>query len=142
VRTVREDCLDHLLVFSRRHLEVILTEYVRHYNAARPHRGLGLEQPLLRPAPSAPGGRTIRHDVLGGLVHVSLVGWLRLAVAGAKIDEAGLAPLGGVSFAYLAAEQAGRCPGASWALQTPVQAPNSDGIRSAQVDQAPTSSPR
>jgi transposase InsO family protein len=41
VRTVREDCVDHLLVVSRRHLEVVLTEYIRHYNGARPHRGLG-----------------------------------------------------------------------------------------------------
>ena len=47
----------------------MLAEYVRHYNAARPHRGLGLEQPLRRPAVSATGGRIIRHDVLCGLVH-------------------------------------------------------------------------
>jgi transposase InsO family protein len=38
VRTVREDCLDHLLIFSRRHLEAVLAEYVRHYNRTRPHR--------------------------------------------------------------------------------------------------------
>jgi transposase InsO family protein len=69
VRTVREDCLDHLLVVSRRHLEAVLAEYVRHYNAARPHRGLGLEQPVRRPEVSATGGKIIRHDVLGGLVH-------------------------------------------------------------------------
>ena len=36
VRTAREDCLDHLLVVSRRHLERILDEYVAHYNRARP----------------------------------------------------------------------------------------------------------
>ena len=69
VRTVREDCLDHLLVVSRRHLEVVLTDYVRHYNRARPHRRLGLEQPIPRPAPSVPRGRIVRHDVLGGLIH-------------------------------------------------------------------------
>ena len=33
-------------VVSRRHLEAVLAEYVRHYNEARPHRGLGLEQPV------------------------------------------------------------------------------------------------
>jgi transposase InsO family protein len=48
VRTVREDCLDHLLVLSRRHLEAILDEYIEHYNGARPHRGLQLEQPVPR----------------------------------------------------------------------------------------------
>ena len=69
VRTVREDCLDHLLVVSRRHLEVVRADHVRHYNAARPHRGLGLEQPILCPVPSVQRGRIVRHDVLGGLIY-------------------------------------------------------------------------
>ncbi|MCA1687546.1 MAG: integrase core domain-containing protein, partial [Actinobacteria bacterium] len=69
VRTVREDCLDHLLICSRRHLEVVLAEYVRHYNGARPHRGLGLEQPLPRPVQPTTDGRIIRRDILGGLIH-------------------------------------------------------------------------
>ena len=68
VRTVREDCLDHLLIFSRRHLEAVLSEYVRHHNTARPHRALGLEQPIPRPAPSVPAGRIVRRDILGGLI--------------------------------------------------------------------------
>jgi transposase InsO family protein len=65
VRTVREDCLDHLLVVSRRHLEVVLAEYVRHYNGARPHRGLRLAPPVPRAAPSATDGRVVRRDILG-----------------------------------------------------------------------------
>ena len=67
VRTVREDCLDQLLVVSRRHLEAVLIEYLRHYNEARPHRGLQLEQPV--PRPSNSGGRVIRRNILGGIVH-------------------------------------------------------------------------
>jgi len=68
VRTVREDCLDHLLVFSRRHLETILAEHLDHYNAARPHRGLKLSRP--RPATSTNlTGSIRRRDVLGGLIH-------------------------------------------------------------------------
>jgi len=39
VRTVREDCLDHLLIYSRRHLKAVLDAYVRHYNEARADRG-------------------------------------------------------------------------------------------------------
>ncbi len=46
VRTVRQDCLDHLLVVSQRRLETVLDEYVCHYNEARPHRGLDLDPPL------------------------------------------------------------------------------------------------
>jgi putative transposase len=68
VRTVREDCLDHLLVLSRRHLEHVLTQYVCHYNRGRPHRGLDLEPP--RPASAVPRtGKIRRHDILGGLIH-------------------------------------------------------------------------
>ncbi len=59
VRSVREDCLDHLLVFSRRHLEVVLGEYVRHYNGARSYRGLGLEPPLARPGQSSMVGTVV-----------------------------------------------------------------------------------
>ncbi|MDA8040776.1 MAG: integrase core domain-containing protein [Actinomycetota bacterium] len=68
VRTVREDCLDHLLVWSRRHLEVILDEYIEHYNGARPHRGLQLEQPVPRSTTTV-GRKLTRRDVLGGLIH-------------------------------------------------------------------------
>ena len=45
VRTVRAECLDHLLTFGRRHLESVLSEYVDHYTRARPHRGLDLDTP-------------------------------------------------------------------------------------------------
>jgi transposase InsO family protein len=69
VRTVRQDCLDHLLVVSRRHLESVLGEYLRHYNEARPHRGLQLTTPLPRPVPLTTGDKIIRRDVLGGVVH-------------------------------------------------------------------------
>ena len=68
VRTVRRDCLDHLLVLSRRHLELILGEYVEHYNRARPHRGLQLEQPVPRSTTTV-GGKIVRRDILGGVIH-------------------------------------------------------------------------
>jgi putative transposase len=45
VRTARADCLDHLVIFGRRHLERVLRVYVRHYNGHRPHRALGLKPP-------------------------------------------------------------------------------------------------
>ena len=68
VRTVREECLDHLLVYSTAHLESVLTEYVEHYNQARPHRGLHLSSPSPRQdQPST--GEIRRRDVLGGIIH-------------------------------------------------------------------------
>ena len=70
VRTVRQECLDQLLVVSQRHLEVLLAEYIRHCNEARPHRSLQLNPPLPRRANSAANDwKVIRHDVLGGTVH-------------------------------------------------------------------------
>ena len=45
VGTVRRDCLDWLLIASRRQLERALRVYVEHYNTHRPHRALGLRPP-------------------------------------------------------------------------------------------------
>jgi hypothetical protein len=71
VRTVRADCLDHLLIVGRRHLERVLRVYARHYNAHRPHRALGLAPPD-RSTPvelvESPV-RATRRDLLGGLIH-------------------------------------------------------------------------
>lgn len=63
VRTAREECLDHLLVYSQRHVESVLTEYIEHYNRARPHRGRRLATPSPRQEQPSTG------DVLGGIVH-------------------------------------------------------------------------
>jgi hypothetical protein len=69
VGTVRRECLDWLLIVGRRHLERVLSEYVGHYNAARPHQALGLKAPLARGRPSRPTGEIVRRDRLGGLIH-------------------------------------------------------------------------
>jgi putative transposase len=73
VRTVRTECLDWTLVWSRRHLQRILTDYLEHYNTGRPHRGIGLDVPVYASAGTVTalpaGGRVERVDVLGGLIH-------------------------------------------------------------------------
>ena len=68
VRTLRNDCLDHLIPLDEGHLHTELTEYVAYYNAERPHRTLALQPPLPR-APTANGPIRCR-PVLGGLHHV------------------------------------------------------------------------
>jgi putative transposase len=45
VRTVRQECLDWMLIWGRCHLERVLDEYLRHYNGERPHRSLALRPP-------------------------------------------------------------------------------------------------
>jgi putative transposase len=73
VRTVREECLDWLLIVGRRQLERVLCTYVDHYNRKRPHRALGLVAPHPRDGPiPASNGRPVpvrRRDRLGGLLH-------------------------------------------------------------------------
>jgi putative transposase len=71
VRTVRGECLDHVLITGRRHLERVLRVYVAHYNAERPHRSLGLATPTGQPpaARGSPPGAVLRRDLLGGLIH-------------------------------------------------------------------------
>ena len=74
VGTVRRECLDRMLVFHRRQLETVLSEFVDHYNEHRPHRSLGQQGPLtvgkkpLRISDPDPG-QLRRSDKLGGLIH-------------------------------------------------------------------------
>ena len=72
VGTLRRECLDHVLIYGRRHFERVLQTYVAHYMKERPHRGLGLGVPARDRAPQIRGAiRTPveRRDVLGGLIH-------------------------------------------------------------------------
>ena len=74
VGTVRRECLDRLLIFGRRHLEQVLTEYLAHYNRHRPHRALDQRAPQnlgLAPDPveDPDPTRLRRTEVLGGLIH-------------------------------------------------------------------------
>jgi transposase len=72
VRTVRRECLDWMIIAGRRHLEKVLAEYVDHYNAKRPHRGLGLRVPQgegTQPVAFVSTAQLRRRDVLGGLIH-------------------------------------------------------------------------
>jgi transposase InsO family protein len=57
VKTVRRECLDHLLIFGERHLQWTLREYLRPYNEERPHRALSLETP----EPGARGVQILDH---------------------------------------------------------------------------------
>ena len=41
IGTLRRELLDRLLIVNEHHLRQVLTEYLRHYNTARPHRSLG-----------------------------------------------------------------------------------------------------
>jgi hypothetical protein len=40
VRSVREECLDRLIILNERHLRHVLQEYTTYYNERRPHQSL------------------------------------------------------------------------------------------------------
>jgi transposase InsO family protein len=68
VRSVRTECLDHLLILGERHLRRVLTEYVTFFNQRRPHQGLGQQCPVPL-GPRLQSGTITRRDVLGGIIH-------------------------------------------------------------------------
>jgi transposase InsO family protein len=70
IGTLRRECLDHLLITGPRHLDIVLREYVQHFNTHRPHRSLDQCPPAASNPPcSGAATRVLRQDRLGGLVH-------------------------------------------------------------------------
>jgi putative transposase len=70
IGTLRRECLDHLLIIGPRHLDVVLSEYVQHFNTHRPHRSLDQRPPTGGSLPhSDTTVRPLRRDRLGGLIH-------------------------------------------------------------------------
>jgi transposase InsO family protein len=70
VRTLRTELTDRMLIFSQRHLRVVLTEYVRHYNGRRPHRARDLRPPRpTHPVMNLSHEHITRRPVLGGLIN-------------------------------------------------------------------------
>jgi putative transposase len=67
VRSVREECLDQLLIINQAHLTQVLREYADYYNSARPHQGLDQQAPI--PIQRTRTGDIHRQDMLGGVLH-------------------------------------------------------------------------
>ena len=66
VQSVKRECLDRVIPIGEAHLRSVLREYVAHYNAERPHQGLGNE--LIRGKPSTGVGEVVETQRLGGLL--------------------------------------------------------------------------
>jgi len=67
IGTLRRDCLDHMLIFSERHLRRVLTLYSLYYNETRTHLGLGKDAPLRRTLQRS--GTIVTTPILCGLHH-------------------------------------------------------------------------
>jgi len=64
--SARRECLDHVIVLSRRHMLAFLSEYVRYFNWVRPHQGLRQSTPVKASANPC-DGEIHSIPVLGGL---------------------------------------------------------------------------
>ena len=67
VRSIREECLDLVILFGERRLRHVVDEFVAHYHGERNHQGLGNE--LIAPRGDHRGGTHVRcRERLGGLL--------------------------------------------------------------------------
>ena len=66
VRSVKEDCLERMILFGEASLHRAIREYVEHYHAERPHQGLDNE--IIAPTPRRGEGNIERVERLGGLL--------------------------------------------------------------------------
>ena len=68
VRSIKEECLDRLVLLGEAHLRRALAEFVAHYHSERNHQGLGNR--LITPPPTGPPGAAVScQRRLGGLLH-------------------------------------------------------------------------
>src|SRR6266851_4704653 len=72
LRSVRHECLDHLLILHEKQMQRVLNQYVTYFNQARPHQGIGQQLPVVcgvaRPTQHA-ADKVIAVPILGGLHH-------------------------------------------------------------------------
>ena len=68
VRSIKEECFNHVVPLGEGHLRLLVQEYAAHYHHERNHQGLGnrLVEPMLQPASADADVR--RRERLGGLL--------------------------------------------------------------------------
>ena len=72
LRSVRQECLDHLFILHEMQLQRVLNGYVDYFNRARPHQGIRQQIPELLGEPLSSDhncGNIVSCSVLGGLHH-------------------------------------------------------------------------
>jgi len=72
LRSVRQECLDHLFILHEMQLQRVLNGYVAYFNRARPHQGIRQQIPELLGEPLSSDhhcGTIVSCSVLGGLHH-------------------------------------------------------------------------
>ena len=67
IGSIRQECLDHIIVFGEEHLRRVLQSYACYYNGTRTHRSLDKDAPVHRPIQRI--GALKSRPILGGLHH-------------------------------------------------------------------------
>jgi transposase InsO family protein len=68
IKSARNECLDHILIWNETHLRRTLNDFADYYNHARPHQSLDQQSPVPRTPPDTEGDVTCR-QVLGGIIN-------------------------------------------------------------------------
>ncbi len=68
VRSIKQECLRHIVPLGERHLRAVVREFVEHYHAERNHQGLGNVIPFPSPDSASPVGPIGRRERLGGVL--------------------------------------------------------------------------
>ncbi|MET0168420.1 MAG: hypothetical protein ABW318_25945 [Vicinamibacterales bacterium] len=69
MRSIKEECLNRVLLLGKRHLRRTIAEFVVHYHAERNHQGIGNQ--LIQPAARTDGlGVVRRRQRMGGMLNV------------------------------------------------------------------------
>ena len=69
VRTIKESCLDRLILFGKGSLRKVIREFVAHYHLERNHQGLGNRLIIPETCPSQCSGPIQRRQRLGGMLN-------------------------------------------------------------------------
>jgi hypothetical protein len=69
VRTVRQECVRHIIPLGERHLRSVIHDFVEHYHVERNHQGLGNVIPFPSRASPQFEGPVCRRQRLGGVLN-------------------------------------------------------------------------
>jgi putative transposase len=67
IGSIRQECLDHVVVLSEKHLRRILVRYFAYYHQARTHISLDKDTPDVRPVEHPDAGTIVEIPEVGGL---------------------------------------------------------------------------
>ncbi len=45
MQTIKQECIDHFIVFGEKHMSLLCSEFREHYHLERPHQGLENKRP-------------------------------------------------------------------------------------------------